>query len=123
MIFKGLPGETGEPMSAAQVRRRTRTRRRRWPGWWKADKALKMLVVGACGCQVAKKKAFEKLAPGLVTDDKVRRKRRGRRTWQQLMAGDAVLLVLVQGVCNYKGVAFTVADEICTAPLPNAHVS
>ena len=49
--------------------------------------------------KIQKKKVFEALAPGLTTDAK--------------------------GVCNYKGVAFTVegSTEVCTAPLPNAHVS
>ncbi len=48
---------------------------------------------------LAKKKVFELIAPGLMTDAK--------------------------GVCNYKGAPFAIAGsgEVCTAPLPNAHVS
>lgn len=49
--------------------------------------------------KLAKKKVFEKIAPGLQTDAK--------------------------GVCNFKGAGFTIegSTEVCTAPLPNAHVS
>lgn len=49
--------------------------------------------------KLAKKKAFEAVAPDLVTD-----------------AG---------GVCRFKGAPFAVqgSGEVCTAPLPNAHVS
>lgn len=48
--------------------------------------------------QVAKKKVFEKLAPGLATDG--------------------------QGVANFKGCPFTLpSGGTCTAPLTNAHVS
>lgn len=53
----------------------------------------------ATPAQLMKKKIFEKLAPGLTTD--------------------------AQGVATYKGSPFTVesSGEVCTAPMPNAHVS
>ena len=49
--------------------------------------------------KLAKKKCFETVAPDLVTDAK--------------------------GVCRFKGAPFAVQGlgEVCTAPLPNAHVS
>ncbi len=49
--------------------------------------------------QIAKKKVFETCAPDLVTD--------------------------AEGVCRFKGAPFTIAGSggVCTAPLPNAHVS
>lgn len=49
--------------------------------------------------KLAKRKVFETVAPDLVTD--------------------------AEGVCRFKGAPFAIAGsgEVCTAPLPNAHVS
>jgi hypothetical protein len=60
---------------------------------------LIIMIMMMISSQVAKKKVFEKLAPGLATDER--------------------------GVANYKGSPFTIAGsgEVCTAPLPNAHVA